>query len=96
MRVWVVGHCQPVLSTAHGLLAQGFDCEPPVAFTLVLGADVQPTQVAVEQRVLIFRGKGGHDEANQLVAVVDQSGPRDTGHRVRLGQGPGDRATRSS
>src|SRR5690242_10109061 len=46
--VWVVAHGQPVLSTAHGLLAQGFDCEPPVAFALMLGADVQAPQVALE------------------------------------------------
>jgi hypothetical protein len=87
--VWVVAHGQPVLSTARGLLAQGCDCEPPVAFALMLGADVQPLQVTVEQG-LILRGEGGHDEANQLVAVVDQAGPCDIGHRVRLGQGPGD------
>jgi hypothetical protein len=46
--VWVVAHGQPVVSTAHGLLAQRFDCEPPVAFALVLGADIQPPQVAME------------------------------------------------
>jgi hypothetical protein len=89
--VRVVAHRQPVLSAPHGFLTEGFDCEPPVTLTLAPGANVQPPQVAVEQRILMFRGKCGHDEADQLAAVVDQPWPCGTGHRVGIGQGPGDR-----
>ena len=82
----VVGHRQPVLSAPHGLLAQGFDCESSITVALMLSTDIQPPQVAMEKRVLILRGKCGHDEANQLVTVIDQAGPRNIGHRVRVGQ----------
>jgi hypothetical protein len=87
----VVAHRQPVLPAAGGLLADGFDRESAVALALVSGADVQPPQVAVEQRVVMVRGERGHDEADQLIPVVDQPGPGDIGHRVGIGQGPGDR-----
>ena len=89
--VWVVAHRHPMLSAPYCLMTEGFDCEPSVTSTLAPGADVQPPQVAVEQRILMFRGKCGHDEADQLAAVVNQPWPCDIGHRVGIGQGPGDR-----
>src|SRR5437773_1042815 len=72
-------------------MTEGFDCEPSVTLALAPGADVQPPQVAAEQRILMFGGKCGHDEADQLAAVVNQPWPCDIGHRVGIGQGPGDR-----
>jgi hypothetical protein len=89
--VWVVAHRQPMLSAPYGLMTEGFDREPSVTFALAPGADVQPPQVAAEQRILMFRGKCGHDEADQLAAIVNQPWPCDIGHRVGIGQGPGDR-----
>ncbi len=91
MPVWVVTHRQAVLSAPQCLLAQGFDCESSVTFALVPSADIQPPQVAVEKRVLMLPGKCGHDEANQLVAVVDQAGPCSIRRCVRVGQRPCDR-----
>jgi hypothetical protein len=57
----------------------------------MLGADGKPPQIAVKQRVLMPYGKRGHDEADQLAAVVHQPGPGDVRHRVGVGQGPGNR-----
>jgi len=87
----VVAHREPVMSASHGFPAQLLDRESPVAASLVLGTDVEPPQVTVEQRVVQARGESGHDEAHQLVAVVDQPGPGDIGHRVGVGKRPGDR-----
>jgi hypothetical protein len=90
----VVTHRQPVMSAPFGFLAQPFDRESTITFALVLSADVKPPQITVEQRVLVLGGKRGHEEAHQLAAVVDQPGPCDIGHRLGLGQGPGDRGNK--
>ena len=86
----VIGNCQPLVPAPHSFMAWLFYGESSVALALVPGVDVEPPQVAVEQRVLILGGERGHDEAHQLVTVVDQPGPGDIGHRVGVGKRPGD------
>lgn len=63
---------------------------------LSAGANVQPPQVAVEQRILMLWGERGHTEPDQLAVIVDQPGPCNIGHSVGTGQRPGDRATEDS
>src|SRR5579875_4112606 len=87
----VVRHGQPAVPTPHALLAYFLDREPPIALALVLGADIQPPEVTVEERVLVSWSERGHYEADQLVVVVDQPRPGNVWHRVGVCKGPGDR-----
>jgi hypothetical protein len=86
----VVGHRQPIVSAPHSFPAQLFDSESSIALALVVGSDVEPPQVAVEQRVLMVGGERSHDKAHQLIAVVDHPRPGDVRHRVSVSEGPGD------
>jgi hypothetical protein len=87
----VVADRQPVLSAPHGFVGYLFDRESSVTLALVFGADVQPPQVAVEDRVVMAWGKRGHDKADQLVVIVDKAGPCNVGHRVGVCERPGNR-----
>jgi aryl sulfotransferase len=88
----VIGHSQPGLPASPDFLAQFLDREPAVALALMLGADVEPPQVAVKQRVLMLGSERRHDEARYLVTVADEPGPGDIGHCVGVGERPRDRS----
>jgi Phage integrase family len=91
-RTGVIANRQPAVSASCCFLAQLFDRESSVTVALMLGADVEPPQVAVEQRVVMPGGERGHDKASQLVPVIDQPRPGDVRHRVGVGKRPGDRS----
>jgi hypothetical protein len=87
----VVADRQPVVSAPYGFVAYLIDRESSVTVALVFGADVQPPQVTAEDRVVMAWGKRGHDEADQLVAIVDKPRPCNVGHRVGVRERPGNR-----
>jgi len=87
----VIPDCQPGVPAPHGFVAYLFDRESPVTLALAFGADVQPPQVTVEDRVVMAGGERGHDKADQLAAIVDKPGPGDVGHRVGVCERPGNR-----
>lgn len=85
----VVADRQPGVPAPHGFAAYLFDRELPVTLALAFGADVQPPQVTVEDRVVMALGERSHDKADQLVAIVDKPGPGNVGHRVGVCERPG-------
>src|ERR1700761_6550559 len=60
----VIGDGKPSLSAPQDFLAQLFDREPSVPPALVLGADIEPPQVTVKQRILMLGSESGHHEAH--------------------------------
>jgi hypothetical protein len=49
--------------------------EPAVPAALVIGGDAQPLEEAVPQIALVIRIERGHDETDELVAVVYEARP---------------------
>ena len=49
--------------------------EPAVPAALVIGGDAQPPEEAVPQIALVIRIERGHDETDELVAVVYETRP---------------------
>lgn len=76
-----------VLGAAAGLDAELLDSEPAVSGALVSGRDVEPSDPAAEIVDRAVRVEAAHDRPDEVVVVVDQSGPCGGGMGVGLGEG---------